>query len=109
MVTKEQTTEIIANIIDNIAKDLDLELTVSDDLVIIGESTVFDSMAFLDLVNGIEEWMDETFELYVSIATDDEDFRPDGPFGNVKRLAGYVAELINRKNVDQQQPERDSL
>ena len=76
-------------------------MDVNEELVIIGESSLFDSLAFLDLVARIEEWMDETFELFVSLAGDEEDFNPDGPFGTVNSLAEYVTELVNRETVNQ--------
>lgn len=98
-VTQEQVLKTILNIIDPIAAELDPTIEVNEDLVIIGDASPFDSMAFLDLMSGIEEWMDDTFFLYISLADDDEDFHPDGPFGTVQRLAAYVTDIVNRETA----------
>lgn len=100
MITNEEATHAIIAIIDRIRSEMDLEMEITTDLVIIGESSLFDSMAFLDLIAGIEEWMDEKYELYISLAGDDEDFSPDGPFGRVDRLAQYVTDLVKKERVD---------
>ena len=57
-------------------------------------------MAFLDLINAIEEWMDNTLGMFISISSDEENFEPDGPFGNAGRLAEYLTEMIKKEGLN---------
>lgn len=101
MITKEEVTQSVLGFVSQLKKEMDLDIEVSEETVIIGEGSEFDSMVFLDLIGLIEDWIDVKFDLYISVASDDEDFDPDGPFGNVKRLSVYLTGLINSEKTIQ--------
>ena len=100
MITREETTKEILGFLNRIKQEAGLDVEVSEDTAIIGGDSHFDSMTFLDLMGMIEDWIDERFNLFISVASEDEDFAPDGPFGNVRRLSVHLADLINRETAD---------
>jgi len=95
MITDETVLKKVLGFVGKLKEETGLEIEVSEKTVIIGSGSQFDSMTFLDLVGMIEEWIDEEFDLFVSVASDDDDFEPDGPFGNVRRLSDHLTVLIN--------------
>lgn len=100
MIKREKISHVILKILEKINKEEGLGLEVSEETIIIGESSKLDSMAFLDLISAIEEWMDHTFGMFISISSDEENFEPDGPFGNAGRLADYLTEVITKEGLN---------
>lgn len=97
MITREQTSKKVLELVKTINEEANLELEASEDTVIIGEGSQFDSMTFLDLIGMIEDWIDEEFDTFVSIASDGDDFGPDGPFANVGSLIDRLTDLIREE------------
>lgn len=98
MVSRDKIVEGILTILEEINEEMGLDLgSISEDTEIIGDGSIFDSMAFLNFIGAMEEWIENEYGIYVGILSEDEQFTPDGIFGKVKRFADYLVELINHE------------
>lgn len=97
MVTREKVRNAVFECLNNLKEEAGLPLELDEQTIIIGEDSLFDSMAFLDLVGMLEDWIDEEFDLFIGLTDDEEDFEPDGPFGNVNNLVDHLVNLVSKE------------
>ena len=86
-------------IIDKITEyssDNDIEISsVSSDTRLIGSSGVFDSMDLVNFIVELEENIEESFDIEISLADEKAMSRRTSPFVNVKSLSTYIIERMN--------------
>lgn len=87
----------IQRILEKINREDGLGLEISEHTIIIGEFSRFDSLAFLDLISGLEEWIAHSLGVFISVVSEEENFDPDGPFGTAGRLADYLSERLENE------------
>lgn len=96
-VEKSTVVERIRAILDRINEEMELAVPVSEETPLIGGESGLDSVAFLNMIGLIEEWLEEEYDLFIAVISPDEDFSPAGTFGSVGRLAEYLVGLIGRE------------
>ena len=67
---------------------------IPDDFRLIGSKSALDSMAFVMVTAGIEQWLAERHDLSITIVSEKAMSMRNSPFRTVEALADYVGELI---------------
>ena len=82
--------------ITEFSDDNDIELNdVGLETRLIGSSGVFDSMDLVNFIVELEENIEESFDIEISLADEKAMSRRTSPFVNVKSLSTYIIERIN--------------
>lgn len=97
MVEKNEVVKGIWAILAKLNEEMDLALTVSAEMPLIGGESGIDSVAFLNMISLIEEWLDRKYGCYSPIIAPDENFSPTGTFGSIDRLAEHLVKLIEEE------------
>ncbi|KPA09959.1 acyl carrier protein [Candidatus Magnetomorum sp. HK-1] len=103
MLDRKKAVEAILDIIHNINENLNAEdkIPVSEETVIFGKNSMFDSLRFLHLISAIEEWIEDELDLIVTLATEDVMFEKEGPFKSVLTLADHVIKVVTTEMENQ--------
>jgi acyl carrier protein len=76
-------------------------LEKSKDAVLFGEDGKLDSLQFVSLIVGIEELVQDAFDVPVVLADDRALSRTPSPFQTLGSLADYLVELLEEEGVGQ--------
>jgi len=97
----EKVLEIIYQAVDqhNDRPSDDAPLAKSTDTVLFGEDGKLDSLKFVSLVIGIEERIQDEFDIPVVLADDRALSRTPSPFQSLGSLADYLVELLEEEAV----------
>lgn len=85
---------LVAEALEELKESCGMQFDISDDMVLIGEGAVLDSMAFVSLVADIEDKIADAFDKNVSIVSEKAFSKKYSPFKTVARLCEYIEELI---------------
>lgn len=95
--TRDPIVRAIFKALEQLDGEMELGLAISENTVIVGDDSALDSMAFLNLIGMLEEWIADEHGLFVGIISEEEEFAENSPFGKVKDLADYLEKLISRE------------
>ena len=95
---KEQVTQVVYDVIDELNAQLDHEgrLTKSHDTALHGEMGGLDSLGLVNLIVGVEEGIEERTGVMLSLVDELIVVTEESPFRTVGALVEYVAGLLNR-------------
>lgn len=93
--------DIVYPVVDELAESVEGArlLTKSPESVLYGEGSPLDSLALVSLIAAIEERVEDTLDLSVTIADERAMSRKQSPFRTLGSLAAYVEELIREKQA----------
>ena len=100
MVEKSRVVEGICAILAKINEEMNLGLTVSKEMPLIGGDSGIYSVGFLNMISLVQEWLEEEYQVFSSVIAPDENFDPNGTFGSVGRFADYLVQLIEMEQED---------
>ena len=69
--------------------------SVSFDSVLLGESAVIDSLSLVNLIVDLEEEINDTCGIAISLTDDEAVFAEPSPYSSVRNLALYIFTLVN--------------
>jgi acyl carrier protein len=91
---KKDLVELIIKSIDQIIEADEANVSnLSEATELVGEGTVIDSIALIELVTILEESIEKDFSVEVSLF-DDEVFEENGPFRNIGSLGDHLVKLL---------------
>ncbi len=89
----EKISHIIDISIDEINKDLNLNLNKSNDTEIIGGNSPLDSLGVLTFVMELEKNIEKILDLEISLVNDDF-LSGDSPLKNIKKLKHHLEKIL---------------
>jgi acyl carrier protein len=99
----ERIQELIIETANELTEDEEIEISepVGPTTTLFGPDGVLDSMGLVSLVIAVEQAIEETFEILISLADEKALSQKHSPYSSVSALASYaVAEIEARKNAD---------
>lgn len=63
--------------------------------VLLGESAVIDSLSLVNLIVDLEEEINDTCGIAISLTDDEAVFAEPSPYSSVRNLALYISTLVN--------------
>lgn len=97
MTERVRVLEGVFKILTRLSEEMDLALEVSEEMPLIGGDSGIDSVGFLNLISLVQEWLEEEYQIFVSVIAPDEHFEANGTFGSLGRFADYLVQLIARE------------
>ena len=91
----EINEKIIKFLQDFLAEELDENIKLSLDSKLFGGGGPLDSMALVSLVVELEEFIQDEFEVEITLADEKAMSRRTSPFARVNYLIDYINEKIN--------------
>ncbi len=95
MVTKNEILEIIFNCIEEINQQNGTEISKDANTKLFGSESDLDSLGLVSLIVGIEEAINDKYNISISIADEKAMSQRNSPFRSIETLADYLLELIN--------------
>lgn len=92
---KKQIIEVIFDSIDDLNDQLsdDKQLTKSEDTILFGEKGQLDSLGLVNLIVAIEQNMEDTFDISITLADEKAMSQAKSPFRNVDTMAEYILKI----------------
>jgi acyl carrier protein len=100
---KEKILQSIFIAIDEIndQDDQDVKLDKSLETILLGQGGGLDSLGIVNLIVAVEENINETFDLDLTLADERALSQESSPFSSVKSLLDYVFLLLDEKNCEE--------
>jgi acyl carrier protein len=95
MKTKNEIVQIIFEMIDEINKQNETNLTKDINARLFGKESTLDSLGLVNLIVSIEEAVNEKFDVAISIVDEKAMSQVRSPFRTIDTLADYILELLN--------------
>lgn len=97
MEIKEKIIEIIYEKIDEINLQNEIKIPKDTNARLFGKESELDSLGLVNLIVGIEDSINETFDKTISIADEKAMSQKHSPFRSVDTLANYIVLLIDEE------------
>ena len=94
---RDKIEEIVLELVAEINGECEDKFEISEDLILVGENGVLDSMDLVSLIINIEEKLADELDLSITIASDQAFSRKKSPFFNVNSLVDFIIELSEEK------------
>lgn len=103
MIGKQRIAETIFNIIDEINEQLphDARIDKSVETILLGASSVLDSMGIVFLIVATEKKFKEEFAVDVKLTNDVNIFRENNPLRTVGTFIDYISDILTKENIEQ--------
>jgi len=95
MNSREQIVEVIYQSIDEFNEMSDAAVEKNVDTPLVGKGSTLDSLGIVNLIVIIEENINSSFELSITIADEKAMSQKRSPFLNVGTLADYIFTILN--------------
>ena len=95
MATKKEVIKIIFNCIEEINQQNGSEIPKNINTRLIGSEGELDSLVLVNLIVGIEDTINNEYNLNISIVDEKAMSQMHSPFKSVDTLAHYIKELID--------------
>lgn len=98
---REQVVSMVLEVSDQLNTMLDEKLSIEDGEAckLYGVEGVLDSMSLVSLVVGVEEAVEDQYDVSVIIADEKAMSKRSSPFLSVATLADYVVQLIQKEQL----------
>ena len=96
MIKKEKIDQLIFNAIEEINQQLeeDNKLSKSMETILFGENGKLDSLGLINLIVAVEQNIEDTFNVSITLADEKAMSQEDSPFESVASLSKYIELLI---------------
>ena len=100
MIERQSVLSVIYEAIEELNQQLPLErrLACSPDTALFGDAGHLNSLNLVNLIVGVEQIVEETFNVGISLMDESADATVDNPFEDVETFSEFVRECIS-KNV----------
>ena len=71
--------------------------SIDESTILFGEGSAIDSLDLVNILIGIEEFIEKTYGVSVELIDEDAIISPDSPFSNPLTLSKYIGTKINGK------------
>jgi hypothetical protein len=92
---KNETKEILKKALEEIAPMLSKKVDYRDDLVLMGDGVVLDSMSLVSFVSSVETLLSDTFDKDITLVSNKAFSRKNSPFRTMETLGVFIEELLN--------------
>ncbi len=73
----------------------DLDFTINEETVLLGEGAVIDSFDFVSFVSTLEEKISDNYDKTISLVSEKAFSKKYSPFKTIDRITDYIIELMN--------------
>jgi len=95
---QEQIESIIYKAIDEINEISNLNIKKNIDAELYGKNSNLDSLGLVNLIVGVEEGINNTFNVNISLADEKAMSQKNSPFRNVSSLTAYIQFMLEQEN-----------
>ncbi len=101
MTTNEKITQAVMEAIDELNEQLpkDERLEKSTDAALFGNKGSLDSLGLISLVTTIEQKIEESLGISVTLLEDIADLENDNPFETVYTLSNFIAAALEKNTI----------
>ena len=99
MEIKNLSKEVIDLIQEFVNEETDNSVDVNEDTKLFGANGIMDSMSLVSLIVEIEDFIDENYDVRLTLANEKAFSRRTSPFVRVNYLIDYIVELIKENKI----------
>jgi len=97
---RNKIIELIYTSIDelNEQNEADSQLTKTESTIIFGKDSNIDSLGLVNLIVSLEQYVNDEFNVEISLADERAMSQENSPFSTVSTLASYIEELLKTQS-----------
>jgi acyl carrier protein len=104
---QDRLLALIANVVDELNERRSEKIPTENlvEVVLYGDTGVFDSMHLVNFLVLVEEALEDEFDVEISLTSEKAVSRRVSPFGSVRSLIGFIQEELTAEGIGQDSDE----